>query len=259
MNHEPYAAYEARRARCLTSHQLASFRKSPAIYRYERDNPPMGDSAAFAFGRALHTYVLEGEAAFDLQYAVGGPINPSTGRSYGTETKKFAEWAESMRPRQVLGETDYQVIRDMSDAIYHHSGACELLSSGEPEMTATGSVAGLPCQSRIDWVGDYMIADLKSCTDLDGFQRDAVKYGYVYQLTFYAELYYTEKHELPRCYLIAVEKDSPHRVGVWFLTMEVLKIARGRNMEAIMRLAECQVTDTWPTGYEITRAFSEEF
>lgn len=97
---EPYEVYARKRWTHLSSHMLADFRKSPAIYkaRYdgELDKP---DSAALSFGRAFHTLILEGEKKLSELYAYNDyPINDKTEQPYGVTTKTVIDWAGDKTP-----------------------------------------------------------------------------------------------------------------------------------------------------------------
>ena len=90
---EPAEVYHARAKENLSSHQLNEFMQCPFLYQKRRAGLiDEKEPTAFLIGRAAHTRILEGIEAYESQYAVGGPINPSTGRPYGSTTKKFLEW-----------------------------------------------------------------------------------------------------------------------------------------------------------------------
>ena len=99
---EPEAVYRQKANAYLTSHGLGDFKKCPLLFHKKRQGLIEDeDRPAYLVGRATHTLVLEGRERFDVEYAVGGPINPSTGTPYGPTTKAFAEWAASCG-KQVL-------------------------------------------------------------------------------------------------------------------------------------------------------------
>ena len=78
--HEPADEYHARSrsGEFLSSHLLADFRESPALYRKKvTGKTEETESAAFIMGRAAHCLILEKRNAFDHEYVVSdGPINP---------------------------------------------------------------------------------------------------------------------------------------------------------------------------------------
>jgi len=256
LTREPLEVYEAKAKEHLTSHQLADFRKCPLLYRkkqlgliQEEDRP------AYRLGRAAHMLILEGRDRFEARYAVGGPINPSTGQPYGTRTKAYAEWAASVG-KEVLTDEEAALCAQMNAGVGANTAASDLLAEGIPEGVVRGNYCGLACQARLDWVNpDAGIVDLKTCDDLTWLEPDARRYGYAHQLAFYRALLARVSGEQCSVYLVAVEKKEPFRCGVWRMGEAVLAQAQKENEEAIERLKRCQETDTWPTLYEDLRVF----
>jgi hypothetical protein len=254
---ESDAAYRAHSNEYLTSHQLADFRKCPLLFRKkqlrlieEEDRP------AYLIGRALHTLVLEGRDAFDLAYVVGGPINPKTGEVYGQNTKAYAQWTAASG-KEALTHQAYQLVSCMAESVRSHKLAAELLQTGVAEGVVRAHYCDMPCQARLDWLNPYLgIVDLKTCDDLDWFERDACRYGYMHQMAFYqAVLAQVISLRMPVT-LIAVEKQEPYRCGVWSVMQDGLQRATRENEDAIARLQWCQRNDVWPTDYEQRRMFA---
>ncbi len=253
---EPAEVYREKAGEYLTSHQLADFRRCPLLYWKKRQGLiEEEDRPAFLVGRALHTLVLEGQDAFGKQYAVGGPVNPRTGQPYGANTKAFAQWAAE-QGKPVLTLAQLELVNNMARAVRSHQLATELLSSGMPEGVVRTEYCGLPCQVRIDWFDPYRgIIDLKTCDDLDWFESDARRYGYVYQVAFYRAVLAKITGILHPVYFIGVEKREIYRCGVWKVDDCALDSAQRENEAAIEQLKHCVATDTWPTGYEQMRTF----
>lgn len=248
--------YREKAAAYLTSHALADFRKCPRLYRKKAQGLiPDEDRPAYLVGRAAHTLILEGVERFEADYAVGGPVNPNTGRPYGSQTKAWAEWAASVG-KAVLTDSHYALILNMAASVSGHPIAVELLSEGIPEGVARVEYCGLPCQSRLDFFsGERGIIDLKTCDDLTWFEADARRYGYVHQVAFYQAVVECASRKRFSAHIIAVEKKEPFRCGVWRVGQDVLGQARKENEAAIERLKRCREADTWPTGYEEVRVF----
>ncbi len=253
---ESHATYQEKAREYLTSHQLADFRRCPLLYRKKK----LGligeeDRPAFLVGRALHTLVLEGRDAFEEQYAVGGPVNPKTGELYGSNTKAFAEWA-ARQGKPVLTVQQHDLVQRMAEGVRGHGLARDLLSEGVPEGVVRAEYCQMPCQIRMDWFDPHRgLVDLKTCDDLDWFEADARRYGYVHQVAFYQAVL-SKVIALPMpVHFIAVEKKEPYRSGVWKVHEDALAQARRENEAAIERLRRCMATDTWPSGYEECRVF----
>ncbi len=239
----------------LSSHQLIDFMRCPWLYRKKN----LGliedkDSQAYVLGRAAHTRILEGRDIYERDYALGGPINPATGKPYGNTTKKFAAWrAEQGRP--VLSHDQVELIEQMASGVSMNDEAIDLLLYGRAEGVVRAPYCQVPSQIRIDWVHPHRgIVDFKTCDDLTWFESDARRYGYHHQMAFYqAVLAQVLDGLMAPVHLVVVEKREPLRCGVWRISDETLLRAQRENEAAIRRLLSCRQNDHWPTGYEEPR------
>lgn len=249
-----------------TSHRLQLFRRCPALYKKTIDGEIVeGDTAAFALGRATHTYIIEGADAFNAENLVSdGPTNEKTGKPFGKTTQAYQKWAaEQSKP--VIGTEDAALIEKMSAAVHAHPLAADLLASGFAEGTVRTDWDGEPVQARMDWFDPErkILLDLKTCADVDRFEWDIRDYGYVAQLAFYAhlvELAGGPKLTSLKAYLVAVEKKEPFRVAVYFVSPSTLENAhllhmgnefwRNDNSAMMAELKECRATGVWPTRFE---------
>jgi hypothetical protein len=249
---EPAEEYRSKRRHFLTSHQLADFRHCPAYYaRKQAGLIPEWQSDAYAIGSAAHCLILEGREVFDALYIVGGPINPTTGRPYGADTKKFRDWSKAAG-RIGLSDDQYALVCNLAYSVSQHARAKELLSQGQAE--AVLRLQSVQSQIRVDWWNpDEGVVDLKTCDNLDTFESDARKFQYVHQMAFYVSVIYQATRELTPATLIAVEKRDPYRCGVWEIPADDLRQAGLENFAAIAELAECRRTGVWPTRYEAPR------
>ena len=251
---EPAEIYHAKAKDNLSSHQLIDFIRCPYHYMKKRNGLIQDlESQAFLLGRAAHSLILEGRDKYENEFAIGGPINPTTGRPFGNTTKKFLEWqAEQRKP--VLTFDQSETVEAMNAAIRMNHYAAELLETGRPEGVVRTEYCGLPSQIRLDWFNpDYGIIDLKTCDDLTWFESDARRFRYQNQMAFYQCVLDVAIGQLLPVYVIAVEKKEPFRCGVWQVTTETLITARAENEAAIERLKESKASDNWPTGYEELR------
>lgn len=258
---EPADVYLGRRNEFLTAHRLAEFRRCPLLFRRkEQGLIPERDSHAFHVGRAAHVLILEGRERFETEFAVGGPINPKTGQSYGSATKAFADWAQQ-RGKPSLADDDAAVVEQMAASVKAHTFARELLATGVAEGVIRCEVIGLPCQARLDWINplpDRGIVDLKTCDSLDAFEFDVRAFGYVEQMAFYRALVAEVGGHLLPVHLIAVEKREPFRCGVWQVAPRRLDAAATENDRAIRTLVRCRETGSWPTGFESLRLYDRD-
>lgn len=249
---EDAAEYHGKAGQFLSSHQLLDFMKCPWLHRKKilglLDDR---DSASYLIGRAAHVRILEGREAYAAAFALGGPINPQTGKPFGATTQAFRAWAD-LQGKPVLSHEQVQLIEQMACGVAMNNEAVDLLLYGRSEGVVRAEYCGTPCQIRIDWLHPHAgIVDLKTCDDLTWFEADAKRYGYAKQMAFYQAVLaqVLDGVHVP-VHLIGVEKKEPFRCGVWRVSDDTLTLARQENEAAIRRLLACRQQDEWPTGYE---------
>ena len=248
--------YHSKAKDYLSSHQLMSYEESPALYAYQKDQPK-ADTSAFRFGRACHTFILEGEQVFNGAYilAAGGDVtNKKTNKPYGYDTKAFQAW-EKEQKKIGITEEDFTLCKGMAAAVRKHETAAGILSDGFPEAVLRETYCGTPCQIRIDWVNPAResIADLKTISDITRFESQFKSFRYSNQMAFYAAVWAVKFGSMPTVSMIAVETSAPYRVGVWTLTPATIKEARLHNEAAIPKFIQSKLTGIYPTNYERER------
>src|ERR1043166_2555607 len=143
---EPFETYRKNAAQYLTSHQLADFRRCPELFRRKKLGLIQDeDRPAYLIGRAVHAWMLEGREVFDRQFAVGGPVNPRTGKPYGANTQAFQEWAAA-QGKPVLTPEQFSLIESIVGGTTAHVGVRDLLSVGTPEAVVRADYFATPCQ-----------------------------------------------------------------------------------------------------------------
>ena len=97
ITHEPAAQYHAKAKDYLSSHRLGDFRKCPLLYFKKQEGLIHDhDSPAYIEGRAAHSLILEGRSIYESEFItdVHAPVNPRTGKPFGSTSDKYKEWAE---------------------------------------------------------------------------------------------------------------------------------------------------------------------
>jgi hypothetical protein len=251
---EPAEQYHARSADYLSSHQLIDFMKCPWLhFKKHAGLIENRESAAYLIGRAAHCRILEGRDVYEASFAMGGPVNPKTGRPFGGNTKAFRQWADA-QGKPVLSHDHAELIENIASGVAMNDEAIDLLLYGRAEGVIRANYCGTPCQIRIDWTHPHRgIVDLKTCDDLTWFEADAKRYRYVNQMSFYQAVMAEVIGQHVPVHIVAAEKREPFRCGVWQVSEQSLAVARSENEAAIRRLLSCQASGDWPTGYEEIR------
>ena len=228
---EPAEEYHAKAAEFLSSHQLMDFMRCPYLHAKKRAGLIADkDSPAYLLGRAGHCRILEGRDVYEAEFAFGGPINPSTGKPYGSGTKKFAEW-QARQGKPVLTLEQVDLIEKMATGVAMNDQAVDLLLYGRAEGVVRAEYCGVPCQIRIDWTHPHRgVVDLKTCDDLTWFEADARRYRYHNQMAFYrAVLAQAVGQRCSRPHRGRGEERTLPLCGVWRVSDDTLAIARQRK------------------------------
>lgn len=192
---------------------------------------PMEDTPALLFGRAFHSFILDGQESFERDFAVAPVLDKRT--KDGKEAWQL--FREVNAGRSILASDDYQTIQDMYGAIATHPIASKLLMEGRSEMSVfwEDSETGLPCKCRPDRIpdGDHgVILDLKTVrsAEIHAFTSACMAYGYAREAGVYIEGFNAVSSSKVDAFIfICVEKERPYRVEVY--TLEDLFIEYGQN------------------------------
>jgi len=229
----------------VSASHLHSIAKSPAHYysRYLAPvKPPSIQTTAMQFGSLVHTAILEPDE-LAARYGVCPPRNTKAGK----------EAAEQMKADgiEAITQSDWDTAAAMSDAVYAHPAASELLQQGAPEQSFwwDDNETGLRCKCRPDWLRpDGVVVDLKTTQDASpkGFAKSIANFRYHVQAA-----HYLNGLEAQRFVFIAVEKTYPFAVGTYEL--DRVSLDEGQRLAArdLRRIAACRKLDKWP-GYSQT-------
>lgn len=254
----PAAEYHqaTKEGKFLSSHMMIDFLRDPLLYRQKMDGTIVREeTAAMTMGSATHTLILEGRTVFDGEYMISdGPTNPKTGEVFGKATKAYKEWL-AVQDKAVVSTNEFALMSNLQRSVWTHAEASSILSAGMAEKVIRFCIAGEPCQARYDWLDfdRHLIADLKTCENIDTFGHDAVRYGYIEQMAFYRIGANAIGEKIDNVFLIAVEKTAPYRAGVFSICEGALDLAENKIVDGVLRLKDCRSSGTYPTGFEKIR------
>lgn len=263
MPEEEYFSYEA-----ASNSGLRGIRRSPAHYRYEKDNP-RDPTPAMRDGKALHMAILEPER-FSREYAVIPDNAPPRPNQRQRDAKKPSEatvaaiqyWDMFERQygsAEVVSQEKYDGYLNCAKTVMAHPLVTKLMAHGTAESSvfAKDPVTGVWCKCRPDWMttlGDSnVMAEFKSTTDPRtwSFQRTAYDLDYFKAAAFYCDVLTWAGMGAPDLYLIvAFEKEAPYGVKVYEIPEQDILRGRDQYREALETYASCLGQDKWP-AYDV--------
>jgi hypothetical protein len=237
----------------VSNSYLGRLSKVPAAAKIPQD-----ETEAMKFGRAFHTWVLEGEAKLwdDFIIPESFPTKPNK-RSTQKTVDTYNKWLQELNGKQPITYDDFETIMAMNASVKAHPSASKFLEEGVSETTLiwTDEETGLQCKARPDRIpsgNKGVILDLKSTISADdySFQSDCVKYGYAREAAIYLEGFGKLTGALYQDLifaLIAVEKTEPYRVECYTIESDFLQWGWGEFHRLLQIEKECRDKNFWPS------------
>jgi hypothetical protein len=244
------SVYHARKLGVVNKSALDRIHRTPAHYRAWVDGAQDEETAALAFGKALHCAVLEPEV-FALRYVV----HPQFGDLRTKDGKAARDaWLAKSGPKIAVTAEDAARIDGIRASIAAHPKSM-LLQGGHSEVTLRWDDAetGLPCKAR----ADYYREDLAACIDLkttidasaDGFAKSCANYRYHVQQAHYSAGFAAIGKPLDAFVFVAVEKDPPYACAFYVLDAEGQEMGIAAWRADMERFAACMGSGDFP-GYD---------
>lgn len=181
-------------------------------------------SLALVLGSAFHCYFLEPKE-FSKRYIWSPKVDKRTTKGK-VAYAEFVAKAEGLEP---VCESYKHIFEVMDNNLMNHPIVRRIMDGAKTETIHFWKdvETGLECKGKVDIEREYMLADLKTTSEIKGaspwkFDEFRDKWGTNQQGAFYLDG--TQKREF---YFIMVELKAPHNVGVYKLSDE--SIAKGRK------------------------------
>lgn len=224
----------------------------PAKYWYESElNPqrPKVEKKEFDFGRAAHTWLLEGDKFLATIHVMTPGLNMNT-----KEAK--AEKAEAAGAGlTIVSADDFENIKGMRDALASHEWAGAAFKAGrvEPSLIWRDAETGVWLRCRPDFLPNALayIPDYKTAASARParFIRAAYDFGYHMQAAHEMDGIEAVMGERPKSFFFVVqEKKAPWLISVVALDAEAIAWGRIQNRAAVDLYARCLKENRWP-GY----------
>jgi hypothetical protein len=205
--------------------------------------PPAEDSDALAFGRLVHTVILEPHRLDEYAILNAEAIGVKKDGSPADNPKATKAWKDAVfnAKRDGLTVIDGQTLakaQAMADAVANHPEAGRLLSLAvEHEVSMYAEhPTGAPVRGRLDLVGSDFVADIKTCREGDPAEFGNIIHRLMYHVSAanYLDIAQANGIHAKRFDLICVETEptlsGEYRVSV--LEIHEDAIDKGRELMA---------------------------
>lgn len=217
----------------------------PALYTYERANPPE-TTKTFDIGHAAHKLAL----------GVGPDLVVVDAPDWRSKDAKQARDEIHASGGVPLLPADFAVVNDMARALKEHPIALDLFSDGTPEASLffRDEPTGIMRRARLDWLpnagsGRLVVPDYKTTrsADPEQFAKTAPDYGYPMQAAWYPDAITALGIAEDIAFVFVIQmKTAPYLVSVVQLDVNAIRIGRLLNRRAIDLYARCTETGHWP-------------
>lgn len=248
MSFTDYTAIEA-----MNWSSLKHMAVSPRLYHW-RTKHPRPDTPAFLRGRAMHCRWLEPDA-YGSRYT-SEPEWEHDGRTSLGKAER-ADWRILHEDCKMLTSGAAAIVEHCAESLRGHPDAMALLDGAQTEVVAewTDADTGVACKARLDILKPLLVADLKTCSELAWFDRDAGRYLYHGQIAWYLDGAIAAGLAEPgaAAAFAAVETSEPYDCGK--LSVGPMTVERGRALyrRLLDLYVQCRETGLWPGQIPTTR------
>jgi exodeoxyribonuclease VIII len=217
------------------------------------------DTDDMRFGRAMHPFILEGQEAFDKEFAVmpDFPCPEGQNPKGWKNTTKYKElrsaWESSVIGKEVITHEQFQTIIAMNSGVKSNPVAKAFLSQGCAEVTLIWQdpETGIWCKSRPDLMVEETqdFGDLKKSQRVTahGFQSSMVKFGYYVQAGMAFEgMRQITGDKWNAFTMIAVRDVEPYQCEVHPLDMDWINLGFNEFKRLLRLEAMCREQNFWP-------------
>jgi len=202
------------------------------------------EKAAFDFGTAFHTAVLE-EDKFDSTVAK----RPKFDRRTKQGKLDYDKYLEDHKGKLLLDPDDFDAVRRMRDSVYLCHEAVDLLQDTRRELSLKWDYMGRGCKGKIDFLGSDYFGDLKSTLDASerGMQIESKKHKYFHAIGWYQWGLQQLEGEVKTPWMIGVEKKPPYAVGIHEMDQKGIEVAQNETRVWFEQWKWSLEHNEWPT------------
>lgn len=242
----------------VTPENIGGLIDYPALFKAMQDDRELRPalSEAMSTGRAMNDYLSLETSEFLKKYLVAdGPINPKTGKAFGTETKAYQEWRMQQERTPVTTE-QFDMFAKMAAAYNEHAFIKSMSGmSYRNNVVLRTTINGVDCACSIDrlYTSDKtaVAVDVKTTDDLASFARTADRLFYRHQQALVMLILASSGIATAQSRIAAVEKGKMPRCGVFGLKDQ--DAYAGYVAEALEDYADSLKSGMFGTRFEAQR------
>lgn len=228
----------------LRSTLLKEFMKSPAHYKFMVDNPNAGGPKSyFILGSFVHSLILEPDTIAGKYMKVNVKSRNATAYKECIPTAKASG-------RDILLAPEWQQGVDMAQAALGDPVFSKMVSSCEPELSATAKIEDIWVKVRLDMYlpESGIICDVKTTSEsVKFFPYNLRKYGYDISAALYWDAMELAGEQPKEFYFAVIEKFPPYGIKLFQMTEEYIEEGRKRYREALVEFKRCLADNMWPS------------
>lgn len=252
----------------LSNSSLSVLKRSPTEFhaRFVAKTLKTEETDAMRLGSAVHMLALEPEKFYSEYRIEAGPINPSTDRPYGRDSKKFEAWLEEAKnfdKRKILLRDEFAESLEIAKAFQSHPDILSIMASKTEKVYERGYemaylVEGqdpirLKCKPDCVIPNIGLIIDLKTTSDPhpDVWKWSAEEYGYHRQAAIYLQAMGAYYGKTFRFLFGVVRSRAPYEVGVYELDNDSIGRGWSQVEDLIAEYAKRKREDNWRSDWQV--------
>lgn len=260
-----------------SSSQLKNYLISPKYARYAWLNPEQKTSDAMELGSVYHAILESKVNGTEMPYIVfPTPINPTTGKPYGSDTVKYkdaqSQFVYDHSNKEICSESNLATATEMVNQLLHGNDNLSpvintFIRNGKAEQSHLVEYQGGLFKYRTDLKTRNLIVDWKTCglqvPKPEEFERAIISFGYHISGAMYQFMEKLVTGKWKKFYWVVQEKEPPYDFMIidssawtWDINVYdgVQTIEPGPGAAIFMKLLEqhliCLEQGVWP-GYSI--------
>ena len=243
-----------RAAAGLNYSAIKAGQKSMLAMRHELTRERDAGTAAQQAGTMIHSAILQPDEFAESVAIWTGYENTKGAWTYDRRSKVWDQFQADNEGKTILTPDQLQEFEAVKLAVLANPDCRRVLEGvqmTEASVFWDGAMYGA-AKCRPDIIGkDGTVWDLKTCSDISRFERDAIRYGYHLQAGWYLEgcnQNGIENHMRPWGWIV-VESAPPYDCGLFYAGMDTIEYGRKEALRIASEFRQCDRAGFYPGAF----------